>query len=136
MTAQVEYPAGTDPHRGKCWWDGKEDQTQSGWFSLLDWSVYHAPGWSLWQEFRASLVGQAMPLRAHRVSEWWSEAVSPCAGDGEQECYCDPADQLADAVRCVNVLRSLRGQFSAHPELRELLDRLNPELEARWTPRG
>lgn len=113
-----------DLHRTRCHWDGNQDQSRSGWFSLLDWAVYHAPGWEQWQEFRASLVGRPMEARAHWVWEWWWKTTRTA----------DPSQELADAVRCVNVLRSLRGQFSAHPELKTLLDKLNPELEKRWRP--
>lgn len=103
-----------DQHRGACRWPGPETRIGAlDWFGLLDWSVYHAPGWVEWQVFRMSLVGQPMPLRRRRIEEWWE-----LSGKG-----------LADAVRCVNVLRSLRGQFREYPELRELLDQLNPELD-------
>ena len=109
-----------------CRWDGNDPTGRPmKWPSLLDWAVYHGPAWEQWQAFRRSLIGQAMPLRAHRVSEWWAETME--ASDGTIATL-----ELADAVRCVNVLRSLRGQFSEYPVLRETLDRLNPELEARW----
>lgn len=107
-----------DPHRGKCWWDGKPPSNETKWLSLLDWSVYHAPGWEDWQAFRSSLIGQPMELRAKRVGQWWEEAHRE--------------NELAEIVRCVNVLRSLRGQFKECHELRELLDKLNPELSSRW----
>jgi len=35
---------------------------------------------------------------------------------------------LASAVRVVNLLRSLRGQFGRYPELRTLLNEANREL--------
>lgn len=126
-----------DPHRGRCWWDGAADQRHANWLSLLDWSVYHAPGWELWQTFRESLKGQDMTLRANRISEWWREAISDRCPHG-RNCECrevEEPQELADAVRVVNVLRSLRGQFSAHPELRALLAKLNPELSRRWNPK-
>ena len=105
----------------ECRWTQELEPRLDKWTSLLDWAVYHAPGWEEWQVFRRSLIGQPMALRAWRVAEWWH--TSPKG---------DPETELANAVRTVNVLRSLRGQFSANPELPELLARLNPELDRRW----
>ena|ERR1700712_2857983 len=86
------------------------------WLELLDWSVYHAPGYEEWQEFRKSLIGVEMHERWVRITEHWY------ASD----------NGLAETVRHVNLLRSLRGQFSTEPKFRVLLDQLNPRLKELW----
>ena len=98
-----------DPHRGQCHWDGVAPETlrPGAWFSTLDWAVYHAPGWEAWQAFRGGLVGTPMTER-HACIEAWT-----------REHYGNPTEWgLAELVRVTNLYRSLRGQFSAHPELR------------------
>ena len=105
----------------ECRWTQELEPRLDKWTSLLDWAVYHGPYWTEWQDFRRSLIGQPMALRATRVLQWW-----------EDHTPGTPETELADAVRCVNVLRSLRGQFSANPELPATLAQLNPKLDARW----
>jgi len=113
-----------DMHRGKCFYREPiaADPKEWTWLELLDWAVYHGPGWELWQEFRQSLLTMPMPTRAAVIREWWQASLL----SGNEE------EQLADIVRCTNILRSLRGQFSTYPVLPELLASLNRELEARW----
>jgi len=107
-----------DPHRGGCNWHRRDTPPEDlSWFQLLDWAVYHAPGWREWQEFRRGLVGTPMDERAERIRLRW-------------ELHQEPEfDLLAHTVRIVNLLRSLRGQFSADPRLRSLLAEVTPELE-------
>ena len=117
-----------DPHRGACRWDKKTPTASTKWGSLLDWAVYHAPGWQDWQKYRADLTKVDMGKRAGRVSAWWSASGSQGG-----------ARKLADAVRTVTVLRSLRGAWSSHPEMKALHDRLTATMDRLWkgeTPKG
>jgi hypothetical protein len=111
FTVPVEGEAVTAP-------DWHEPQPVENWFGLLDWAVYHAPGWREWQAFRASLVGTPMKHRESQIRKWWERSHTSL---GE-----NPA--LANEVRVVNLLRSLRGQFRRHPELQALLQEANREL--------
>jgi len=124
-----------DPHRAAgCALEGRIDPAKVvvrdlRWFELLDWAVYHAPGWESWQEFRRGLVGQPMAERCTHIRTYWEVAnalhvVSP-----------DPDRACADAVRVINLLRSLRGQMTEYPELRQFLKEINPLLEQWWGPR-
>jgi hypothetical protein len=99
------------------------------WFELLDWAVYHAPGWESWQEFRKGLVGRPMEQRCAQIRAYW-EVVNALHATAP-----DQFRALADCVRVINLLRSLRGQFSAYPELREFLNEVNPLLDKWWSPR-
>ena len=102
-----------DPHRSRCWWS----PTNSSWLSLLDWAVYHAPSWHTWQAFRASLVGTPMKDRLTLIRSW--------RADRNFENW-----PFEDLIRVTNLLRSLRGQFTDYPELRQELETMNPALEA------
>jgi len=116
-----------DPHRKACRWNGQTDQSSAPWPSLVDWAVYHAPGWEAWQRFRISLIGTSYSQRIAMLREWLQDsAVGPERSSG---CWDIP---LADVARVVNVLRSLRGQFSAHPQLRAFLTEVTPLLHRRW----
>ena len=77
--------------------------------------MYHAPGYQQWQKYRADLVGSDIGQRATKVASWNSTHSG-----------------LANLVRCVNVLRSLRGSWSSHPELKKLHDRLSPQMDKAW----
>ncbi|WP_422747918.1 hypothetical protein ACN27E_07575 [Mycobacterium sp. WMMD1722] len=68
------------------------------------------------------MVGTSIPDQRRAILTWWGR------GHGTE------VDQLANAARCVNVLRSMGGEVSEHPELRAALDRLNSELARRWNP--
>jgi hypothetical protein len=109
-----------DPHPSQCLWDGKADQSCSDWDSVVDWALYHASAWRRWQ-----LLCENLDVADTAV---WVEITWNGAVDHSKH----PAEQLAYIVRCVTLLRSLGGEFAAHPELREWLDRLTPELERRW----
>lgn len=112
----------TNPHRGPCGWNEDTNLQRLGWFQLVDYAVYHAPGWKLWQSFRRSLIGQPMPRRVRRLEKWMDEAREAD----------DPTALLVDLVRVVNLLRSLRGRWKEEPALREMHDRLHPELTVMW----
>jgi len=82
------------------------------WTSLLDWAVYHAPGWSEWQAWRGTLVGTPMKDRCSAIEQYWEMNLR----------------DLQTCVRVANLLRSLRGQFTDYPELRLFLDEVNDRL--------
>jgi hypothetical protein len=127
-----------DPHRASgCWFEKQPSMIDTkpcaveNWFGLLDWAVYHAPGWEEWQEFRASLVGSPMEDRCGRIRSWYTlhqERNLRWFEKGLRTVQETQEDRLALAVRVSNILRSLRGQFSRYPELRTLLDEANREL--------
>jgi len=102
-----------DYHRAAgCKWDGKTPTANSNWFSLLDWAVYHADGHGEWQAFRKDLVGSPIEQRASKAQGWLSKHGS----------------DLANTVRVLNLMRSLRGQWSSNPSLPELAKKMNARL--------
>jgi hypothetical protein len=104
-----------DPHRlAGCNWDGTvpEKGEPPSWFSDLDWAVYHAPGWEHWQAFRASLVGTPIPERLDQIWMW---------------VHSHPTN-LAETIRVVNLLRSLRGMDSKFPQIAQDRAEMNRRL--------
>jgi hypothetical protein len=91
-----------DPHRATgCHWS-HEVGIVGSWFSQLDWAVYHAEGWQQWQEFRSDLVGKPLEMKLRRLYQWNRSHRG-----------------VQDLIRVMNYLRSLRGQWSALPNLRD-----------------
>jgi len=80
------------------------------WEQQVHYSVYHAPRWQAWQQFRRSLVGQSPDEKLRLLKQW-------------------PLATRADNVRVLNYTRSLRGSWSQYPLIRtfsrELADRLS-----------
>ena len=87
------------------------------WFSLLDWSVYHAPGAEEWQAFRRDQIGKPGSVKLQEL-HWWLDTHT--------------SDRMAQLVRVTNLVRSNRGIWYQNPEWREWHDELTAELRQHW----
>lgn len=84
-----------DPHReAGCNWQ----RGNRRWVSLLDYAVYHAPGWEAWQRYRKAMVGMKTDQKLKVLKQW-------------------PLNSVWDLIRVLNYTRSLRALWGGHPSL-------------------
>ena len=107
------------PHRGECLFTVGVFTEKLKWLELLDWAVYHAPGWIEWQEWRKEHEGRWKTLDVYAELRGWL-ATQP------------PEHRLQDLVRTVNIARSLRGIQKEHPEVVAFREEFTPEMDDLW----
>lgn len=109
-----------DFHRGECRCPkGDFLPTEVSWPALLDWAVYHAPGWEEWQHFRKEMEGLWSTVNVYFVLSSWLEERSPAGTHSAQ---------LEDLVRTVNLSRALRGLQSRQEEIVIFREEYTPTL--------
>jgi hypothetical protein len=124
-SSSVRHVLVDDPHRGKCQvveqfghiptvqdWRHNPPSTWL-WPALVDYAVYHAPGWEEWQKFRSNMVGTSIKEKLRRLKLWER----------------DHAATLIETVRVLNYLRSSRAAWKGEAEMRPWADRLSKQLE-------
>jgi hypothetical protein len=92
--------------------DGKDAEYalhELKWLEQLDWAVYHAPQWQMWQAFREALVLQ-QPVRRLNILDRW------------------PTDTAQDLIRVLNYTRSMRSFWKDFPGW----EKLSAELHQRY----
>src|SRR5687768_4349134 len=98
-----------DPHRVSC----NYEEGHTGWVSLRDYAVDHAPGWQHWQAFRESLVNKSVPTKLRLLREW-------------------PLTSKWNVIRVLNYTRSLRGAWNTFPQVKAFNEYVNQVYSDRY----